>query len=446
MYTAAEFLNKYIFGVGIPIFLMISGLFYCIKLRFFHFLHPIKIIKVIFSKPKGTGVSSAKALALALAGTLGVGNMVGVASAIALGGFGAIFWMWVSALVAMILKYAEIVLAVKHRRVGADGVPYGGAMYYIRDVLEQRGVPRMGKMLAAVFALLCVMDALSTGCVIQINAVAKAFEGVFGLPVWICGGVLTVVCLFLVGRGVSSLSFLTERLVPLMTGGYLLLSAAVLILRAEAIPQALTGIFLDAFTMQSAAGGAFGFLLNRGVRYGTMRGLLSNEAGCGTAPIAHAASDTKSPAEQGFWGLFEVFVDTILLCTVTALVILVEPQVIEAFAGDGVMMTIAAYAAVLGQGAAWFLAVAVLLFGFATVICWSHYGAECIRYLTRRPAAQTVYHIAVCLSVLCGSLLAPDSLWDATDFAIGTMTLINLLVLILARREIKKETEIYFGG
>ena len=152
----------------------------------------------------------------------------------------------------------------------------------------------------------------------------------------------------------------------------------------------------------------------------------------------------KSPAEQGFWGLFEVFVDTILLCTVTALVILVEPQVIESFAGDGVMMTIAAYAAVLGQGAAWFLAVAVLLFGFATVICWSHYGAECIRYLTRRPAAQTVYHIAVCLSVLCGSLLAPDSLWDAADFAIGTMTLINLLVLFLARREIKEETRAYF--
>ena len=261
----------------------------------------------------------------------------------------------------------------------------------------------------------------------------------------VSGVVLTVVCLFLVGRGVSSLSFLTERLVPLMTGGYLLLSAAVLILRAEAIPQALAGIFHDAFTPQSAAGGALGFLLNRGVRYGTMRGLLSNEAGCGTAPIAHAASDTKSPAEQGFWGLFEVFVDTILLCTVTALVILVEPQVIESFAGDGVMMTIAAYAAVLGQGAAWFLAVAVLLFGFATVICWSHYGAECIRYLTRRPAAQTVYHIAVCLSVLCGSLLAPDSLWDVADFAIGAMTLINLYILVRMRREIRRETGLYFG-
>ena len=440
-----SWLNRWISGVLVPMALMGGGIGFLCYLRGGPLAHLRTVLRALTRRERTDGISPFRALTLALAGTLGVGNIVGVASAIAMGGAGAIFWMWVSALVAMILKYAEIVLAVKHRRVGADGVPYGGAMYYIRDAFD-RHHPRVGRMLAAVFALLCVMDALSTGCVIQINAVAKAFEGVFGLPVWVCGVVLTVVCLFLVGRGVSSLSFLTERLVPLMTGGYLLLSAAVLILRAEAIPQALAGIFRDAFTPQSAAGGAFGFLLNRGVRYGTMRGLLSNEAGCGTAPIAHAASDTKSPAEQGFWGLFEVFVDTILLCTVTALVILVEPQVIERFAGDGVMMTIAAYAAVLGQGAAWFLAVAVLLFGFATVICWSHYGAECIRYLTHRPTAQTVYYIAVCLSVLCGSLLAPDSLWDAADFAIGTMTLVNLLVLFLARREIKEETEIYFGG
>jgi len=441
-----DFLANSVITPLLPFFLGFVGIILYCDLKFFPFSTIRRVLSSLFSS---TESSSWRALAVALSGTLGVGNIVGVAYAVTSAGAGALFWMWASALLAMILKYGETLLAIKYRKNIFQSKntkqTIGGAMYYIRDIFD-RHHPRLGQMLAAVFALLCVMDALSTGCVIQVNAVAKAFEGVFGLPVWVCGVVLTVVCLFLVGRGVSSLSFLTERLVPLMTGGYLLLSAAVLILRAEAIPQALTGIFQDAFTPQSAAGGAFGFLLNRGVRYGTMRGLLSNEAGCGTAPIAHAASDTKSPAEQGFWGLFEVFVDTILLCTVTALVILVEPQVIESFAGDGVMMTIAAYAAVLGQGAAWFLAVAVLLFGFATVICWSHYGAECIRYLTRRPAAQTVYHIAVCLSVLCGSLLAPDSLWDAADFAIGTMTLINLSVLFLSRREIKAETEIYFGG
>lgn len=437
-------LNGWISGVLTPLMLMGCGVGFLFCLRGGPLRHPCSVFRAMTRRERGDGISPFRALTLALAGTLGVGNIVGVASAIAMGGAGAVFWMWVSASLAMILKYAEIVLAVKHRRLGQDGVPYGGAMYYIRDCFDAKKMPRMGAALAAVFAVLCIVDALSTGCVIQVNAVASAFEGVFGLPVWVCGAILTVICLFLVGRGVGSLSFLTERLVPLMTGGYLLLSAAVLILRADAIPDAFADIFRDAFTPRSAAGGVFGFLLNRGVRYGTMRGLLSNEAGCGTAPIAHAASNTKSPVEQGFWGLFEVFVDTILLCTVTALVILVEPQVVTVFAGDGVMMTIGAYAAVLGQGAACFLAAAVLLFGFATVLCWSHYGAECVRYLTRRPAAQTVYRIVTCLLVLCGSLAAPDSLWDVADFAIGTMTLINLLVLVLMRREIREETGIYF--
>ena len=437
-------INRYILGVATPSALMGCGLWLWMYLRGGPLRHPKTVFRVLTRRDRSAGISPFRALTLALAGTLGVGNIVGVASAIAMGGAGAIFWMWISAAVAMVLKYAEVVLAICHRRTRENGERYGGAMYYIRDVLSQCRRPRTGQLLAAVFAALCVLDALSTGCVIQVNAVAKACEGVFGLPVWICGGVLAVLSAFLVGRGVERISFLTERLVPLMTGGYLILSAAVLILRAEAIPAAFARILQDAFTPQSAVGGVLGFLLNRGVRYGTMRGLLSNEAGCGTAPIAHAASGTKSAVEQGFWGLFEVFVDTILLCSVTALVILVEPQVIAMYAGDGVMMTIAAYTAVLGQGAGCFLAIAVLLFGFATVVCWSHYGAECIRYLTASHGAQTIYRIATCAAVFLGAHLSPDSLWDAADFALGTMTLINLFVLILARREIKRETERYF--
>lgn len=440
-----SWLNTWISGVLTPIALMGCGVGFLCYLRGGPLAHLCAVFRAMTRRDQAGGITPFRALTLALAGTLGVGNIVGVASAIAMGGAGAIFWMWVSALVAMILKYAEIVLAVSHRRTDTAGRSYGGAMYYIRDCFNARKRPKIGQLLAAVFAILCIIDALSTGCVIQVNAVVSAFEGVFGLPVWVSGAVLMVVCLFFVGRGADRLSFLTERLVPLMTGGYLLLSVAVLILRADAVPAAFANIFRDAFTTQSVAGGVFGFLLNRGVRYGTMRGLLSNEAGCGTAPIAHAAASTQSPVEQGFWGIFEVFVDTILLCTVTALVILVEPQVLTLYAGDGVMMTIGAYAAVLGQGAAWFLAVAVLLFGFATVLCWSHYGAECLRYLTGNPAVHTLYCIVTCLAVLCGALLAPDSLWDVADFAIGTMTLINLGVLLLMRREIKRETKLYFG-
>lgn len=439
-----DWINRCVLGVLTPPALMGCGVWLLLYLRGGPMAHPCAVCRVLTRHEHSGGITPFRALTLALAGTLGVGNIVGVASAIAMGGAGAIFWMWVSAAVAMILKYAEVLLAVTHRRTSESGIPYGGAMYYIRDVLDRRRLPRAGAVLAGIFALLCLLDALSTGCVIQVNAAVKALEGVFDVSPTFCGIVLAVICLFYVGRGAERISFLTELLVPLMTGGYLLLSAAVLILRAEAIPTALGEIFRDAFTPQSAAGGALGFLLNRGIRYGTMRGLLSNEAGCGTAPIAHAAAHTKSAVEQGFWGLFEVFVDTILLCTVTALVILVEPQMIELYAGDGVMMTIAAYTAVLGRWAAWFLAVAVLLFGFATVICWSHYGAECLRYLTDQRWVQMLYRIVTCAAVILGAHLSPDSLWDAADFALGTMTLINLSVLILARREIKDETRHYF--
>lgn len=436
-------INRYIIGVLTPPALMGCGLWFLLYLRGGPLAHLRQVCHVLMRRDRAAGISPFRALTLALAGTLGVGNIVGVASAIAMGGAGAILWMWVSAAVAMILKYAEVVLAIRHRRRDAAGVLYGGAMYYIRDIFEVRRHPRVGAGLAAVFACLCVLDALSTGCVIQMNAVSQAWEGVFGLEPWLCGLILTVTCLFFVGRDVNRLSFLTERLVPLMTGGYLILSVVVLILRAEALPQAFCKIFRDAFTPQSAAGGVLGFLLNRGVRYGTMRGLLSNEAGCGTAPIAHAASNTKSPTEQGFWGIFEVFVDTILLCTMTALVILVQPG---GLADDvGVMMTIDAYTAVLGEGAGWFLAMAVLLFAFATVICWSHYGAECLRYLTTRRWIQTLYRAVTCSAVMFGALSAPERLWDAADFAIGTMTLINLTVLILARQEIRRETRMYFG-
>jgi AGCS family alanine or glycine:cation symporter len=181
----------------------------------------------------------------------------------------------------------------------------------------------------------------------------------------------------------------------------------------------------------------------RAVRYGVARGLVSNEAGCGTAPIAHAAAKTASPARQGAFGVVEVFVDTVLLCTLTALVLLVSG--VSPVAGGGMAYALAAYRALLGPVAVPFLAGAVLLFAFATVICWSHYGAECLRYLTTRRWIQTLYRAVTCIAVVFGALSAPERLWDAADFAIGTMTLINLLVLILARREIRRETRMYFG-
>lgn len=442
MNTVIEFLNEYIFGAGVPIILIFAGLFFCFRLKFFHFLHPIKIIKALKPDNAKSGVSSFGAMSLALAGTLGVGNMVGVASAIALGGFGSIFWMWVSAIVAMILKYAEITLAMRHRRYDSEGRPYGAAMYYISDALG-KGI--LGRVVASVFACLCIFNAISMGGMIQVNSAANAINGVFGLPPIAVGIAFGAITLFATVRGRDGILAVTERLVPFMTVGFLLLSVAVICIYPDRTLNAFSLIFENAFTLKSGVGGAMGFLLSSSLRYGTMRGILSNEAGCGTAPAAHAVSSCKIPAKQGAWGIFEVFVDTILLCTLTAIVIIVGFEGVDT-GGDFMMMTVDAYTSLLGGFSGYFIAISVLLFGLATVLCWAHYGIVSLKYLTSRrfaiPIFIAVYSTAICL----GSVLSADIIWDGADLSIGIMTFINVLILIKLSREVREETEAYFGA
>jgi AGCS family alanine or glycine:cation symporter len=266
-----------------------------------------------------------------------------------------------------------------------------------------------------------------------------------GLPTWISGTVLVLITLPVIVRGTKGVSSLTELLVPIMTLGYLVLSAAVLILRREAVGAVFLSIFRDAFSTASVGGGILGFLTSRAIQSGTMRGLLSNEAGCGTAPTAHATAQAKSPAAQGVWGIFEVFVDTILLCTVTALVVLVSFDEVRGVGADGVMMTIRAYSTVLGGWAEWFFAAAILAFGYATLICWASYGLECLRFLTPRRSFRYLYFFVFGAAILIGAVVAPESVWTLTDVSVTLLTLINLSALLLLRREIKKETEAFCG-
>ncbi len=438
-----EFINKYIFGVAVPTLLIAAGIFYAVRLRAFHILHPIRIIKALTKRNTASGISPFKAVTLALAGTLGVGNIVGVAAAIGLGGFGAVFWMWISAVCAMLLKYAEIVLAVRHRRYGESGAPHGSAMYYIRDFFSSHSLPMLGKLLALIFSFLYILNALSMGSMIQANAISESMEGVFGVSPLILGGAVAIICAFLISRGTDFVAKFTEILVPLMTLGYIVISVAVLFIKRGELPQALASILSDALTPDSAFGGILGFALSRSVRFGTMRGLVSNEAGCGTAPTAHAASNTSSAVEQGFWGIFEVFVDTIILCTMTALVIIVSSDELR-YRGSWIMLTIDAYSAVLGRLAAVFLSLAVLSFGFATIVCWAHYGIESVHYLNKKEIWRRIFIAVYCVSIFAGFIAAPDGIWTAADFAIGGMTLINLLAICLMNREVKQETLEYF--
>lgn len=433
-----SFINKYFLGVGIPFLLMGAGLFYCVRLKFFHFLHPLKVIKSFKSEKRDGGVSSLKAMMLALAGTLGVGNMVGVASAIALGGFGAVFWMWVSALIAMILKYAEIVLAMLYRKYDESGRPYGAATYYIRACFGGR----LGIALAGVFAFFCIINAFSVGSMIQVSAAANAMNGVFGTPPIVIGVIFALISFVTLRKGRSGILSLTEKLVPLMTVGFIVISLAVIIMRPTDAVEAVKKIFTHAFSFRSGAAGVSGFLLSDAIRYGTMRGTLSNEAGCGTAPAAHAVSSCREPARQGMWGIFEVFVDTILLCTLTAIVIIIGYDATDP-TGDFMIMTVDAYESVLGSAAGYFLAVAVMLFGLATVLCWAHYGIESAGYFSRRRSVRDAFIITYSICVLLGAVVSTDLLWEAADLSIGIMIAINTVTLLIFNKQVKRETESY---
>lgn len=426
-------------GGALPPFLLGCGVFFILYLRGYPMRAPRRALRALCQREEANKESPFRAVTLALAGTLGVGNIVGVANAIGVGGAGAILWMWLSALVASVLKYAEIVCAVGHRRSGKQGF-FGGACYYVRDCFERLGRHRLAGLLSVAFAVLTIANALSMGCVIQVNAVCAAFDGVFGIPRWCCGVGLALCTLPVLIGGSKRVASLTELLVPIMTLGFLLLSGVALFMRRELIASALAEILRDALSPKSAAGGFLGFLSSKAVRIGTMRGLLSNEGGCGTAPTAHAHANAKSPAAQGVWGIFEVFVDTILLCTVTALVILVAPTDAMGSSDAGVMTTINAYAAVLGDWAACFFAVAVLCFGYATLLCWGSYGLENLSFLTKRPTARGLYFALLTGCVLLGAVAAPEGLFALADFAIATLTSLNLIVLLLMRKEIRRET------
>ena len=423
-------------GGLIPPMLLLVGMFFLFYLKGYPWRTPRRMLVAMRNGGKGRA-SSFRAMMLALAGTLGVGNIVGVANAIAIGGAGAVFWMWISAIFAMILKYAEILLAVSHRRTDKKGGFFGGAVYYIRDCFLAHRHTYLAAAVPVAFALLMVVDALSMGCVIQVRAVGETLEEVVGIPTVYSGVLLVMLTLPLLARGTKGISALTEYLVPIMTAGYIVLSAAVFILRRDALGQALLSILRDAFSAESAVGGVSGFLLSRALRVGTMRGLLSNEGGCGTAPTAHAEADARSPAHQGVWGIFEVFADTIVLCTATALVILVSGVDISS---GGVMMTVTAYSSVLGGFAEWFFSAAVFCFGYATLLCWGSYGMESVRFLSPKKRWRALYILTFGLCILFGVREAPEAVWNIADFSIAAMTAINLCVLLCLRREVRKET------
>ncbi len=432
-----EFICKYIVGAVLPLFLIGVGAFFLFYLKFCIFRrHGERKASV------SGGVSPLSALTVALAGTLGVGNITGVAGAMLLGGPGAVFWMWICALTAMILKFAEILLGIRHRRRGAEGF-YGGAQYYIRDFFAMKGKSASAVILPSVFSILCVLTALSMGSMLQTNAAGNAFKEISGCHALPVAAVISALAGMVILRNKRDISPLTKVIIPAMTLLYTVMCLSAVWLGRGQIGRAFSDIFEGAFSFRSGSAGVAGFTFAKAIRYGALRGLLSNEAGCGTAPMAHCTAQTESPYRQGILGALEVFIDTVLLCTLTALAVGVvfRSEELAGFSGSEAALINSAFTSVLGGGAGIALSVALFFFAFATVICWGFYGLESLSYLTKSTRIWNIFKVIYIICALLGGLDTGRLVWQISDIALGSMALMNLWVLFMMRGEIRDEVE-----
>ena len=426
-------------GVILPLFILFSGIYLTKYLGGFYLLHPIQTLRLMLSR-KGAGKTSPfRALSVSLAGTLGVGNIVGVAVAIVLGGAGALFWMWISAFFSMILKYAEIVLGMRYK-LHESSENAGGPMFYMRDGMGGR----LGKILSVIFSALGLFSAFSMGNMVQMNAASSAMASAFSVPPWFFGVISAVCTAFLLFGGFRGISRVTSVLIPVLSAVYLLMSVRVIFLEWERIPSLLLMIVEDAFSMTSASGGVIGFFLTGAIRQGVTKGSFSHEAGCGTAPMAHTGADTKIPAKQGVLGLFEVFFDTILLCTLTGLVILLASDG-ELVTDNGMHLVIYSFARYYGKYAAYFISISIVMFAFATVICWGYYGKVCLAYLSCSKKLGTYYDLTYSAVIVLAAMMTESAVWELSDITVALMTATNLIAVLWLRKDVKEETELVFG-
>ena len=456
--------NQFVWGPLILAMLLGTGVWYTIStgaVQFSKFRHMLAVtIGSLFKKQKKAkhgAVTPMQAMTTALAATVGTGNIVGVATAIASGGPGALFWMWISALLGMATKYAEVVLAVRYRQKNASGDFVGGAMYYITG-----GMGKKWRFMAVLFSLFGALAALGIGNIAQINSIAGSVENVavtYGLTSASAAGAFTwlrfgtgVIMAVLVGAvmlgGLKRIGRFSEALVPLMSVFYILGTLAVLFVNASGVLPALVSVFRGAFNFKAAAGGVFGYTFSQACRYGVARGVFTNEAGLGSAPTAHAAADTDSPVRQGMFGIFEVFADTIVICSLTGIAILCS----GAFTGigangeaalTGAPLTIAAFSTAMGSFSSVFIALSVLLFAFATLLSWGLYGQRFFEYLTGSTKYVWVYRFIFIAVIAFGSYMNLELAWEISDTLNGLMAIPNLIALLALSGVVIKLTNQY---
>jgi len=437
MFTAAEILSSLLGSAVTPFFLFLSALIMTPSSGISKVLHPKRFIPLITENKSESSVTPFRALSVALAGTLGVGNITGVASALIAGGPGAVFWMWVGAAAVTAVKYSEVVLAVKYRKRDCSGY-YGGAMYYISHGLSEILPKKFCCTLASVFAVLCCANSLITGNLIQANAAATIIPGNHRFT---AGCILTAAVVLSVIFGTGRIEKITARILPPLTLGYIVLCLVIIFRHRAIVPDIAADIFKSAFSLRSAAGGAVGFTMREAMRFGIMRGIFSNEAGCGTSPTAHASADTASPVHQGCLGIIEVLFDTVLLCTLSAFVFLIADRRYGCLPwghdADASVVTLESFR-YLGNGfGEVFITAAIVLFAYSTIIAQLYYGQIAIKFLSAKKQPQIIFLVISSASVLAGSVIYSPVLWLFADIIIGLMTAVNCMVIILLRKQVR---------
>lgn len=447
--------NNFIWGVPAMICIIGVGLYLSIRMRFlqirkFPYSMKVTLGRMMKKKEASDGaLTPFQAVCTALAATVGTGNVAGVAGAIAIGGPGAVFWMWISALLGMCTKFAEVTLAVHFRETNAQGDLVGGPMYYIKNGLDKKW-----HFLAYLFAAFGVLAVFGTGNATQVNTITTAIDSALSsfnvLPAdavnlvnLIIGVALAIIIALILIGGIKRIGNVTSKLVPFMAIMYIVLALGVIIFHIKSVPAVFASIIEGAFHPASVTGGVVGsFFMS--MKKGVSRGIFSNEAGLGTGSIAHACADTKKPVKQGFFGIFEVFVDTIIICTMTALVILCSGVPVNYGEAAGAELTISGFTAVYGNWVSIFTAVAMCCFAFSTVIGWGLYGTRCIEFLLGS-RSNMPFMVLYSLTAIVGATMNLGLMWSIAETFNGLMVIPNLIAVFLLSGVVVKMTKEYFA-
>ena len=457
------FLNNIVWGWPALILLAFVGVLTTVLTKFFqvsHFGHWMKqTIGAIFRDSKVTShtedrsISQFQSLCTALAATVGTGNIVGVAGAILVGGPGAVLWMWLIAFFGMMNNYSENVLGIYYRRKNEQGEWCGGAMYYLRDGLgAKKGCKTIGKVLAALFSVFCFLASFGIGNMTQVNSISGNMEAVFHVPTWVTGIAILVLAGLVIVGGLKRIASVTEKIVPFMVILYIVGSVFILFINFHMIPAVFGAIFQGAFAVKAAGGGIVGYGMKLAIEQGMKRGVFSNEAGLGSSVMVHSNSNVKEPVLQGMWGIFEVFADTIIVCTLTAFAVLssglVDLETGVAMAEyNGMALTKAnivstVFSMHFGKLGAAFVAIAVMLFAFSTVLGWSHYGSKACEYLFGTKSTL-VYRIIFVAATFGGAVMGDNLAWDIADTLNGMMMIPNLIGVIVLSPVVYRITKNY---